>query len=460
MKKWIYLVLLLGISLSLNAQQNPVKEILLGTKTLYTPLQEKYTPAPEGFTPVFINYAGRHGARHLTKPGGSDAAVLKLLKAANKANALTTLGSQLMEKVALLVSIEKENYGNISLSGAKEQTGIGERMVNNYSSVFKGRGLQITTTAEVRTQQSCAAFLKAFPDYNKEAITIKTPLDSDNNELRFYDISPNYTTFEKEGNWKEQYKKLEETLHVNELYPAIAAQFFSPSFTDSLIKGRLVMTDKKGKSVVYNAASFVDDLYSLYTISYSLQGELNAKNIDFASIDLSIFFSSKQLDILDNLNGADDFLKKGPSTCNTCLQVTDAVPLLVDFINTTDAFIKTKNKDAVLRFAHAETIAPFAALLGIKGASEQVNNIIDYRSVWHADKVIPLSANIQMILFEKNKEHYIKLLFNEKEAELPIQSVAKYYYKWDTVKAFYIARLSKMHVSLTDDMHQYLLNLK
>ncbi len=37
-----------------------------------------------------------------------------------------------------------------------------------------------------------------------------------------------------------------------------------------------------------------------------------------------------------------------------------AAPLLADFVKTTDDYIRTKAGNAVLRFTHAEAIAPFA----------------------------------------------------------------------------------------------------
>jgi multiple inositol-polyphosphate phosphatase/2,3-bisphosphoglycerate 3-phosphatase len=42
-------------------------QIYSGTKTLYSSTDRKYTAPPKGYAPVFINYVGRHGARHLTK---------------------------------------------------------------------------------------------------------------------------------------------------------------------------------------------------------------------------------------------------------------------------------------------------------------------------------------------------------------------------------------------------------
>src|ERR1700748_3615191 len=118
MNKLIAGLFLATIVSSIKAQDTT--SAFLGTKTPYTPLQTKYTPAPKGFQPVFINYVGRHGARFLTKPGG-DVAVLSLLNQAAKENALSNDGKTAQQMAGNFLSIEKDNYENITLLGQDEQ---------------------------------------------------------------------------------------------------------------------------------------------------------------------------------------------------------------------------------------------------------------------------------------------------------------------------------------------------
>ena len=91
-------------------------------------------------------------------------------------------------------------------------------------------------------------------------------------------------------------------------------------------------------------------------------------------------------------------------------------------MNSTDEYIASGNVIADMRFGHAETIAPFAALLGIAGASEMVslNKIQDYNKIWKCENIIPLSSNVQWILY-KNKntnDFMVKFLLNEKEVAI------------------------------------------
>ncbi len=148
---------------------------------------------------------------------------------------------------------------------------------------------------------------------------------------------------------------------------------------------------------------------------------------------------------------------------NNGVQVRIAAPLLADFINTTDAFLKSKSVGADLRFSHAETIAPFAAIMNIKGASESANDVMKFNQNWKAENVIPFSANIQWIFYQNksNGKYLVKFLLNEKEAVingLPTNSFP--FYTWSSVRAFYLKRLKMLNFGLQDDAHKYLLNVK
>jgi hypothetical protein len=182
------------------------------------------------------------------------------------------------------------------------------------------------------------------------------------------------------------------------------------------------------------------------------------KDVDFKS-----FFTCDQLTALSISDSADEYLKKGPGADNNGIQVRVAVPLLVDFIKSADDFIRSGKYNAELRFAHAETIAPFAALLQIAGADKSGTNLSQISKVWQASKVIPLSSNIQWIFYKKNgsEEYLVKILLNEKESSITgLVPVRKSYYKWKDMRAFYMKKLASFHIMLTDDMNAYLADLK
>ena len=163
---------------------------------------------------------------------------------------------------------------------------------------------------------------------------------------------------------------------------------------------------------------------------------------------------------MDSMN---EDLKKGPGKNNDEIQVRVAVPLLVDFLNTTDEFIKTGKNDARLRFAHAETIAPFAALLQIASADKPIRNTGKSKTNWNASAVIPLSANIQWVFYKRNgtSDYLVKVLLNEQEEKIDgLNSKSFPYYQWRDLRAFYLKKLERLKVKTSDDMSLYLQNLQ
>jgi hypothetical protein len=419
----------------------------LGTKTLYKKPVQPLTAPPTGYTPVFINHVGRHGARHLTRDVASSFAFSLLMKA-DSAGQLTAQGLNLRHMILALQKAEKGNTKSISAEGKNELEGIGARLYENYPTVFKGSpNVDVRITKEVRTKQSADAFLAGLNKNLKTPVAPEEKVDDVN--LRFYDLSPAYKKFEDGVDESEPKLSFNRQLGLGEINKTVSDKFFKPEFLNGLSGSQ---EDK-----------FVSDILGFATIVYSLEFEIKQAGLTAKDVDFKSFFTCAQLQALSELDSADDYLKKGPGTNNEGIQVKVAVPLLVDFIKTTDEFIKTGKYHARLRFAHAETIAPFAALLQIQGAYETGESINYITKIWQASKVIPLSANIQWVFYKKKgfAGCLVKALLNEKEVNITgLRPQQNHYYSWDALRAFYMKKLARLNVSLNDDMNDYLANLK
>lgn len=405
-----------------------------GTKTPYPFKQGHYTPVPKGYKAAYVNYTGRHGARFMTK-AGSDVKLLALL---NKSK-LTPLGDSIKMMTAQFLEIEKDNYENISLLGDAEQHAIGERLRKREATAFKGRGVTIEVTHKKRTRQSADGFLKAFADY-KGKKEFKMVQDTNENVLRFYDLSPAYNAY-KDG---KVISIRVDSLQDDPRSKKIAADITQRLFTETL--------SEKDQTAV------AEWLYDLYSIQFSLVMEMQQANVHF---DFGKAFSKEDLQWLEKINSAADFLEKGAGLDTLGIQSRIAAPLLLDLITSTDALIKgSLKKDAVLRFSHAEAISPLATLMGIPEASIPSASVYDFDKNWHAENIIPLSANIQWIIYGNGKNYLIKVLLNEREVTLPLKTTHYPYYKWEDVKNYYLSKLKKIGVKPGDDMHKYLLNIK
>jgi hypothetical protein len=430
----------------------------LGTKTPYTFTAVTYTPPPAGFEPVFVNYVGRHGARFLTK-AGSDIRLLQLLLQAEQSHSLTPAGKQLLAMTQRFLTIENGNYENISLLGKEEQAGIGERILQYYNTAFKGRGLDIQVTHKVRTRQSADAFLRSFANYTGPKAMFAAS-DTADNILRFYDLSPAYQSYKKNPVVLQHLDSLDNDSRSQQIAAAICAKVFSPKFATAFLQqGVTINVDHKPMKI--DAVVLAENLYDLYSIQFSIPLEMKQQNYAPNSIDFSKVLDQTALQWLSFKNSAADFLEKGAGLDTLGIQTKIAAPLLVDFLNSTTAVVNgTLQKDAVLRFTHAEAISPLATLLGIPAASKPTSAIYTYDQYWQSADIIPLSANIQWILYSNGKDYLVKALLNEREVALPVKTNQYPYYRWEDIQQYYIAKLQTIHTSPDDDMQEYLQQLK
>ncbi len=418
----------------------------LGTKTLYNKPAEKPTAIPAGYTSVFINYVGRHGARHLTKEVNSTNAY-KLLFQADSLNNLTAKGQELRQLVLNLDRLEKGNIKSISAEGRAELQGIGERMVQQNPDLFKqNANVKVSVTKEIRTAQSADAF---FTGINSS--TVNKPVISkvtDDVDLRFYDFSPGYDAFKKGDFVKEKLAQLQQEAHIGLLVKVFAQRIFKPAFAEKLSPKQ---TEK-----------FTTDIFGFVTILYSLQTEILQAGFKPADLNFNTVFTCEELAKLGLIDAAEDYLKKGPATKPNGIQVKIAVPLLINFLKTTDDFIAGGKYNAQFRFAHAETILPFAALLNISSADQTTADLTKLNQHWRPENIAPLSSNIQWILYQQKgtKKYWVKVLLNEKEAHITGLKTQNFpFYNWIDLKIFYLKKLAGWKVNTDADMDLYLKEL-
>lgn len=399
----------------------------LGTKQPYHFEKSVVTPIPEGYKPLFINHLGRHGSRHLSSPK-YDISVFELLSIAEKDGGITPEGLKLKENVAKIMEIEKGNYGLLTEVGAEEQRGIAKRFYENNQDIF-GREIIASSTHVERAQQSRDAFMGELAKYTP-ATNFKISTNGEKDEiLRFYDLSPEYEEFADNGKWKKEVKEYAKSKDFNN---EVLNKLFSKEFITRLEKGEFNLKDAKGKSVLKTPTDAVRNIYDLYIIQSNI------------GVDLGIgkLFSQDQLKWYEEVDNLYDFYEKGPGKNGEDIATTIALPLLKDFIVTSDNALANKNITANLRFAHAETMIPFITLLEINGMAVKQDKVEDVYKTWLGRDVSGMSTNVQWLFYTNDKnEVIVKMLHNEKEASLPINSSMKPYYKWNDVKSFYEAKL-------------------
>jgi multiple inositol-polyphosphate phosphatase/2,3-bisphosphoglycerate 3-phosphatase len=425
-----------------------------GSQTLYEPPVAPLTPSPEDYKPIFINYIGRNGAEHLLKDV-STSFVYNLLQKADSAHALKVDGNNLRKMLTMLQNVEKLKIDKISFAGIEEQRGIGFRMLSSYGNVFINRKcVVVSAIKEDRMNESAQALLSGVRHKLDEPGCDKTNYDDDDN-LQAFTVSPSLIELVKHGDWKDNVDNIRDSKKPENFNTKFLTRFFEQKFFDGIPEA--------------DQNKFINDLYKMSTVIYSIRREIIGAGYTLAQLDIRSFFTCSELQLFNTLNSAEQFYKSGPGNDKAGIQVRASVPLLINFMNTTDAYSVSSNVAADFRITNAETMASFVALLGIKGASKESNDVNKFEKVWKANEVVPLSANLQLILYkgqspDTQREYLVKFVFNEKEVSIVgLKSTAQFpYYKWDDVKAFYTKKLNDEWdvEKLDDNMHKYLLNLK
>jgi len=419
--KILFFLLVNGVIL---AETNDLK--YLGTKQPYI-YKEITVKTPEGYVPFYINHISRHGSRHLSS-SKYDKSIYELLDLAEKEKKLTFEGKKLKGKVEEILKIEKGNYGLLTSIGVEEQKGIAKRMYENNKEVFE-KEVEAVATYVKRAQESRDVFLEELSEYTPNIKFKVSTNGKEDIELRFFDISSAYLEYEKKEPWKTEYKKYSKTKDYTN---RILEQFFAKEFIEKLNRGEIQLKSEEGKVILKSGDDAVSNLYDLYV----LQADIGK---DF---DIGKYFTEEELKWYEELDNIKTFYEKGPGMTGENIATDIAIPLLKEFIETSDKAIENKNISANLRFAHAETIIPFISIMEIEGMSEKQNDMSKVYQTWDGSKISCMAANIQWIFYKnETNDIIVKILHNEEPVSLPIKTDIAPFYKWSEMKEFYNKKL-------------------
>lgn len=377
----------------------PVKEI------------DRQTPAPKGFEPFYISHFGRHGSRYLINDSEYKW-IIDLLADAQKNDALTLLGSDVLKRLEEVWKIVEWHGGDLSPVGSEQLKGIAERMYGNFPKVFEGNAsLEARSTTIVRCVLSMDAFCERLKELNPE-------LAIDRDASIKYQRYLNHHTQEAiayrsaADTWREEYRKFEK----------------------SQIKPERLM-----RSI------FSDDTYVVKKINpealmlglFAVAGNMQNIKTEISFYDL---FEKEELFDLWQIKNYRLYVNDANSALNGGLMFENAKPVLRNILDNANDAIRSGKNGATLRFAHDGNIIPLALLLYLQDTYNSVSEIKEVYKAWSDFKVAPMAGNIQMVFFRKkgSEDILVKFLLHEKEVKVPlIKSDILPYYKWKDVEVFY-----------------------
>lgn len=388
-----------------------------GTYLPYWGGNTELTPAPEGYKPFYISHYGRHGSRYVeTLKYFTN--IISPLKQAEKEGKLSPLGKTTLKAVLCTYDFSKEHEGELTALGGREHEGIAARMVQNYPEVFsKGSYIDARASCMLRAQRSmqhfCAELNQRVPDLN---------IHQSHRDEDAYFLYPQSDSSAVTPAQKVVEERMEH---------AVDSLRRVPKAVDRLFVNKAAV-----KQFVKRRAPFTQNLYDVYEDLQCLP-ELEA---GFPS---GLFKAEELFDIWKGKNI--QWVMRGGQFVGSHPQYRMMYGLMRNVISCADEVIAGGKNGASLRFGHDKQLYPFCYILGVDGLNRSIPaNQYDSTYKYSANfQIVPMAANIQFVFYRKSGSGKIlvKILLNEQETHIPVETAIWPYYDWKEVRAFCLKRM-------------------
>ncbi|MDO4413078.1 histidine-type phosphatase [Cutibacterium sp.] len=314
----------------------------------------------------------------------------------------------------------EKGYGNLTELGTEQHRQLGERLARRMPEIFNADGTSVVvkSSGEPRAAESGYHFVTGLLHGTPQLRGHTTrAIKADTTTLYFHKdkSSPDYKAYQE----YQDSEKLSDYVgavnsrpEVREAAREVLEKIYTKGFVDRLAAGEWTFKTPEGKQAK-NEVDAALNLYNLYIIAPSMAAETK---VNFAK-----YFTTEQANVFAMSLDAEDFAEKGPGFNGSDIAYRNARPLLGDFLAQIDQQTKDHPKrSAILRFAHAETLIPFEALIGAPGSRSQISS--DDTNFWQATDrrgaaVASLAANVQWDVFEsRSGQKVVGMLLNEQQA--------------------------------------------
>ncbi len=380
------------------------------------------TPAPEGYKPFFMNHYGRHGSRWLIDPKDYSIPVDQLTKGERNGR-LTKRGKEVLAACRAMLKASSLRFGELSDIGAEQHQRIARRMFENFPEVWEG-----AATVDARSTVVIRCILSMLNETDM--------LKSLNPELRII------TDASEHDMYYMNYRDTAAIAAQKAARPVVQA-FKDKLFPEKELEKRLgkitsrLFTDKKFVRDSIDSFNFVMRLFDVVS---NMQSHHDFENIDLYT---GVFTVDDATDIW-TYNNARWYISSGNTPLNNYTGAQAHRHLLRNFVEAADVAIASGHNSATLRFGHESVVLPMVCLMGLNGMDYCTDNLETLAEHWRSYEVFPMAANIQMVYYRKpgSDDILVKVLLNEHEATLPIETDCAPYYHWTDVRSFFISRLN------------------
>jgi len=417
-----------------------------------------YSAAPTGYTVVQTQSLGRHGSRGLSSYK-YDALLMQMALTADAEGAFVSpeVRDAFFADLEAITAANVDNgYGMLTGQGVQQQQGIGTRTFERNRVLFTaadlaGDPITVESSGEARATESGTSFVSGLVEASGGSLVDNvSAMGSDPDLLYFHKIEnpdgsekqPGTTSHALASAYQDYIATqtddggtiaaaidfIDAQPRSEESARDLLSGIFTEEFIDSIGSDGHVWynTADGSKSGAVNCAPDADpaqdpdacgeaskkiktpvdaamDLYNLLIIG----ADMEAENTGAHSFDFTKYFAGHEADTewFAYLLDAEDFYEKGPSLQGHDETYVLAEPLLEDFFSAIDQRVSGEGAAATFRFAHAETIVPFSALIAAPGSTQHAPDVAEPQSMddvytyenneWRGESVTPMAANVQ-----------------------------------------------------------------
>ena len=419
MRRFMLLTVICCLALNLFAQtakEEIAADIHRSASNYYaypTPVGTPTTP-PKGYKPFYLSHYARHGSRFLINPNDYEKP-LSIMREAEQNGVLTPLGKQVLGVLDSIAGMAVQRYGELTPLGARQHKGIAERMYKNYPEVFSGEAeIDAHSTVVIRCILSMTSECQKLQSLNPK-LRIK-------NDASYHDM---YYM----NNEDEKFNKMRTSDEV----VAAKTQFQK----EHLHPARLMST-------LFNNQDYIKwkiDGGELMNALFELASNMQSHDTD---LDLYSIFTKDECYDLWLIENYAWYVSFGPSPLSKGKIPYMETNLLKNILDTADTCLVKKQNSATLRFGHEVCVMPLACLLELGDCAYQTNDANKVADVWRNYKIFPMASNIQFVFFRKNgsDDILVKIMLNEQEMKLPVDSDIAPFYHWKDVETYYRNKLA------------------
>ncbi len=366
---------------------------------------------PDSLEPVSINHVGRHGARYPASAANCKQLKNALMKA-DSLGTITSLGRNLLKLTDRIIALSDGKWGALDSLGMAEQAGIATRMYRNYPSLFgKGKTVDALSSYSPRAMMSMYSFTHRLDRLNNSSTFRTLTGHSTSPLMRPFDTVEAYIEYRDNKVWEPTY-----------------SEYFDNTCPTGPIMRAL------GKSFPFENA---DHIRNLAYSEWAVVAGCSAMSVE---VDPLIYFTPDELNAVWSCFNLRQYLRYSASTVST-VPADIAAELVRNLVDTTDDFIAGKDATTTvrLRFGHAETLMPLLSLLRLRGCYYLTNYFDTVALHWRDFDIVPMAANLQLVLFRnpKSGKYYLRASLNEKPVPL-LPNNDELYVPWSEARNYMI----------------------